>query len=422
LITLIILAIAAVILIRNPFWGLLILVFASLVIPFSIGTGTKSQINTSILLVAFLTGLWLIDMLVFKKTVTIKKSITFIPILLLSLVALLSFLIGQLPWFGNAIKAPIQAQLGGLSLFWLSTAAFLLTAHQIKQTKQLEWLVWTFLLITGILIIIRINPFPTSILNKLSSSGIWGSMLWVWFVALSLSQLLINNDLRKSSKIFLSISLAIAFFQVYTGMRSWASGWLPVTVTIIVILLFTYPRLGISLSIIGVIIIILKFSSIYNVIMATEEYSAITRWEAWKVIIKMAKENPITGFGPANYYAYSALFPLLGYYVNFNSHSQYFDLLAQTGILGLVFYLWFAAEIFHLGWNLLKINIKGFPKAYVIGVIAGLAGTITSGILGDWVIPFVYNIGLQGFRTSIFPWIFFGGLVSLSFINKEESS
>jgi hypothetical protein len=70
----------------------------------------------------------------------------------------------------------------------------------------------------------------------------------------------------------------------------------------------------------------------------------------------------------------------------------------------------------------LKINIKGFPKAYVIGVIAGLAGTITSGILGDWVIPFVYNIGLQGFRTSIFPWIFFGGLVSLSFINKEESS
>ena len=35
------------------------------------------------------------------------------------------------------------------------------------------------------------------------------------------------------------------------------------------------------------------------------------------------------------------------------------------------------------------------------------------GILGDWVLPFFYNIGMTGFRSSVLVWLFFGGLVSL---------
>jgi hypothetical protein len=33
--------------------------------------------------------------------------------------------------------------------------------------------------------------------------------------------------------------------------------------------------------------------------------------------------------------------------------------------------------------------------------------------LGDWVLPFVYNVGLAGFRSSMIGWIFLGGLVAL---------
>ncbi|MEZ4731874.1 MAG: hypothetical protein R3E79_32540 [Caldilineaceae bacterium] len=32
---------------------------------------------------------------------------------------------------------------------------------------------------------------------------------------------------------------------------------------------------------------------------------------------------------------------------------------------------------------------------------------------GDWVLPFVYNVGLTGMRSAILPWIFFGGLLVL---------
>jgi len=34
-------------------------------------------------------------------------------------------------------------------------------------------------------------------------------------------------------------------------------------------------------------------------------------------------------------------------------------------------------------------------------------------MLADWVLPFVYNIGLAGFRASVLGWLFLGGLVTL---------
>lgn len=46
---------------------------------------------------------------------------------------------------------------------------------------------------------------------------------------------------------------------------------------------------------------------------------------------------------------------------------------------------------------------------------------IVAGMLGDWVIPFVYNIGLGGFRASVLGWLFLGGLVALNNIIMRES-
>jgi hypothetical protein len=38
---------------------------------------------------------------------------------------------------------------------------------------------------------------------------------------------------------------------------------------------------------------------------------------------------------------------------------------------------------------------------------------VVAGMIGDWVLPFFYNIGLTGFRSSILGWLFLGGLVSI---------
>ena len=58
----------------------------------------------------------------------------------------------------------------------------------------------------------------------------------------------------------------------------------------------------------------------------------------------------------------------------------------------------------------------GFAPAYLYGAVGGLAGTVALGMFGDWVLHFVYNIGLNGFRSSILAWLFLGGLVTLEHI------
>jgi O-antigen ligase len=76
--------------------------------------------------------------------------------------------------------------------------------------------------------------------------------------------------------------------------------------------------------------------------MEHESYSWMTRLEAWAVMLQVIERNPLLGFGPANYYHYTLLFPILGWWVRFNSHNNYLDILGQTGVLGLLAFFWFA--------------------------------------------------------------------------------
>jgi O-antigen ligase len=119
------------------------------------------------------------------------------------------------------------------------------------------------------------------------------------------------------------------------------------------------------------------------------------------------------GFGFANYYWITPLFPIRGFSVKFNSHNQYIDILAQIGVIGLACFLWFFWETGRLGLQLRERVPEGFPRAYVYGVLGGLAGTLVAAFLVDWVLPFIYNIGFAGFRASVVAWLFLGGLVSL---------
>jgi O-antigen ligase len=155
--------------------------------------------------------------------------------------------------------------------------------------------------------------------------------------------------------------------------------------------------------------------------IATDEYSYSTRLDAWAIIVDMLRVNPVLGFGPANYYWYTPLFRIRGYAVQFSSHNQYLDILAQIGILGLACVLWFFIELAWLGWRLRTQAPKGFAQAYVYGALGGLAGTVASGMLVDWLFPFVYNVGFNGFRSTILGWFFLGGLVTIEQVVRRQA-
>ena len=104
------------------------------------------------------------------------------------------------------------------------------------------------------------------------------------------------------------------------------------------------------------------------------------------------------------------------------SHNNYVDLIAQTGILGLSLFLWFAGTMLHTSWRFYQNLSDEFSQGYTASVLGGLVGTIVSGMLGDWFLPFVYNIGFAGLRSSILFWIFTGGLLALKsqFVNNPS--
>ena len=89
------------------------------------------------------------------------------------------------------------------------------------------------------------------------------------------------------------------------------------------------------------------------------------------------------------------------------------DLFAHGGLLGLGLFLWFAYELGRLGWRLGTRYRVGFLGGYVNSMVALGAGSLILMLLADWILPFIYNIGLPGFQASVLVWLFLGGLVAV---------
>jgi hypothetical protein len=393
---------------RWPSLGLVIAAVAGLVVPF-LG---PSGLNVTMILVALLLGLWLLDRIVSQRQIRLAPSRTVWPLLSFLVMAFISFGVGQLPWLTFALHAPLGAQLGGLSIIVLSAGTFLLAANQVRDLSWLRRITWVFLAITALSAVFR-SVLPAVLPGLgLSMREIFqpvGTVFYIWLVAMALSQAVLNRDLHPGWRLALGglvlITLYILFFLKYGDK----SGWLSAFVCIAVIIAARSWRVGLAL----VPVAILSALYLWTGLVANDEYSISTRFDAWLIMAQIIKISPLTGLGFANYYWYTPLFPIRGYAVSFNSHNNYVDIVAQMGLLGLVCFLWFLWEVGRLGWRLRELVPGGFAQAYVYGALGGLAGMAVAGMLGDWVLPFFYNVGLNGFRSSMLGWLFLGGLVSL---------
>jgi O-antigen ligase len=247
----------------------------------------------------------------------------------------------------------------------------------------------------------------------ITSSESIGSMFFVWLVALAAGQGLYNQSLRTPVRLALLAAGALTLVRSLVLAFSWASGWLPPLVALAVVVFVQHPRTAISGSLLAIAPAMLFGNHVLSALLEGETYSWMTRLEAIRVILQVIAHNPWLGFGPANYHHYTLLFPFLGWWAQFSTHNNYLDLVAQTGLVGLLAFFWFVAEVFLLALRLRSRVPAGFARAYVIGVMGGLAGSLVAALLADWIIPFAYNIGLRGFRSSVLFWFFLGGLLAI---------
>jgi hypothetical protein len=401
-----------IVFLRWPVLGLIFTILGGMFIPF---TG-PSGLNVAEAGLVLMLGLWLLKMIIEQRKIQFIRSRTTMPLFSFVLISLVAFGIGQFSWFVYAGHAPLDAQLGGLSIFVLSVVAFLLVAHLVEEVRWLGALTWTFVVIGTLYVLGRLVGWGG--IDRIFSRGFSaGSMFWTWLVALLFGQILFNRHLRIHVRITLAGILLATFYVAYVQAGDWKSGWVPPLVAVLAILAFRFWRPALLLVPLGS----LPVYYIANLLIGTDQYSWGTRLDAWAIVINIVKANPILGLGFSNYYWITPLFPIRGYAVVFNSHNQYIDILAQTGLVGLACFLWIFWEVGRLGWRLRKRVPEGFAHAYVYGALGGLVGTLVAAALVDWVLPFVYNIGLTGFRASVLAWIFLGGLVSLEQIYAPGS-
>jgi O-antigen ligase len=399
---------------RWPPLGLVALVVTSLVVP---SPALPGGLNVAVLLLAVLVVLWLVHAILEQRGTRLVSSRPVKPLLGLILVTVVAFGIGQLPWFTVAPQAPLDTQLSGLAIFVLSAGAFLLVAHQVRDLRWLAGLTWLFLALGALFIIGWFVPIVGSITGRLFQLGATSnSMFWTWLLALAFSQAWLNKKLHRGWRMALVALVVATLYVALVLSRDWKSGWIPPLMAIAAIIGLRSWRAGLALALLGLV----QSRNIFSQAIASDEYSYSTRLDALKIMLEMIKTNPITGFGPANYYWYTRLYRIRGYEVEFNSHNQYVDIVAQTGVLGLACVLWFFWEVGRLGWQLRTRVSAGFAEAYVYGALGGLVGTLVAGIFVDWFLPFVYNIGLDGFRGGVLPWLFLGGLVSLEQITQSH--
>ena len=396
---------------RWPALGMIAAVVAGIVVPF-LG---PSGLNATMILVALQLGLWLLGLVMGQRQPQFAASHTIRPLLAFLVVAVLSFMFGQLPWLTFALHAPLGAQLGGLAIIVLSAGTFLLAAYQIDDLRWLRTITWAFLATGGLSVLLR-SVLPEFGLPTRNLFPPVGTSFYIWLIAMAFSQALFNKDLHRGWRWALGVLVFVTVYILFVLKFVDKSGWLSVFVCIAVIIGASSWRAGLALVPIAILAALYMWSGM----VSTDEYSISTRFDAWIIMGQIIKINPILGLGFANYYWYTPLFPIRGYAVSFNSHNNYVDIVAQTGLVGLFCLLWIFWEAGWLGWRSRDQVPSGFARAYVYGALGGLAGMVVAGMLGDWVLPFFYNVGLNGFRSSMIGWLFLGGLVSLEQMVRSQ--
>ncbi len=397
-------------------WGIIVLILSTLILRFSLPTGQQSPLVASLLLTALLTGVWGVRMILEDRRLHLLPSLVNFPLLGFMAACVLSWI------WSNLWRDPLiyiwssfpQAQLGALAVMLLSPAALLLVANRFRDERWLKVLVGIFFAAGIVGIITTTTSLSLPLLNL---RGLFS----MWVVSLALSQALFNRQLKDRYRWALGL-LAGAWFAYGFGRGIiWVSGWLPALIAIFVVTFLRSRRLFLLLIAVGLLFTVIRWDYLHDaVVVYSQQEGDFGRLDAWAVNWRVTKDHLFLGTGPAGYAAYyMSLFPQDA----MATHSNYVDILAQTGLVGTAFFIWFLIAMgmtARQAWR--RVPQRSFLQALSAGCIGGYVGTLVAMGLGDWFLPFAYTQTIAGFDYTVWGWLFMGVLVGLSHYPGEEKA
>lgn len=396
-------------------YGVPAIIATAAFVRFSLSTGTQSRIVASLLMTFIFIALWFARMLVVDKRLRLKPANTNVPLLAFLVTAVVSYV------WSNAFRDALVVvwgswpfvQLGALAVTILLPGAFLFT---INSASEVRWLKMLCGLMIGIGVLALVAHFLNVYLPFLNTRGLFS----LWFVSLAYAQALFNKKLSFGLRLTL-LGLVGAWLYIYFITQvEWLSGWLPSLIAVAMISLSRSRWLFLVLILLLVIYVGLNWDYYVGTVVADEsEVSGNTRMNAWEHNWRVTGKHLVFGTGPAGYAAYyMSYFPAEA----MATHSNYIDVLAQNGIFGLFFCLWFFGALVWTGYRVRR-RVRGladFSEGFANATLAGCVGVIVAMGLGDWMFPFVYTQTIAGFDYAVYSWVLLGGMVALSNIYPED--
>jgi hypothetical protein len=381
------------------------------------------MLNATVLLIPILIVIWLL-MQLNQHAIRLVPSRPNLPLILFLISGLLSLFMGNVLWDPTVPRSAnfTIVQFAQWGLFLFSAAVFWIAGNLIKDEVWLRRLVACFLIVGGILAVVRVLPGGGGLILEYVTYAANRAPFWLLLTALATGQLLYNRDLSTRWKIYLLVLLGAVVVFAFGDQKERSSNWVSVLVVVGVLIWLRIPRVRLVTAM--AIVLFAVSGMLAEVIYefaggdAKWEESGGSRLALGNAVIKTALRNPIMGIGPASYRPYGRMTPLQyegAYYyaINLSSHNNYIDLFAHVGIVGLGLFLWFMTELALLHARVRKHYPDGFTGGYVNGMLGAWFAIMTIMALADWFLPFVYNLGFEGFQSSILIWMFFGGIVAL---------
>ena len=372
-----------------------------------------------------------------------KLKIFILPIVLFILAALIS----------TIISPDKRLSLGILKGWFFNPLLFLIIfIDQIRTHKHIRWVVASLSLIIlwlsgygiaeyfiapkNLIEYLRLDSFFTSA-NYVTMLTVPITVLLLGYIILTLKQynnIKIEQKNNKTKKqlefssfcflVFLFSCFLISTTAIYLT-RSY-SGWLGLGVGLFILLLLIPTKRKIKFSVITILIILSTFF-LYTQksnpkIQALTDFTGRTaihsRVQIWKTSTSIIKDNPILGIGLGNFHEkYLEYLPKtiktpLEYAV-IKPHNLYLNLWLETGLLGLVSFIWLIVNFYRIN---LKKSIINYPSQRLVGLwpklsiinISAMTALLTQGLFDT---PYFKN------DLSMLFWI----LIGLIIISRRDA-
>lgn len=391
--------------------AVLALPIVTLWLPFYLPTGTGSLPPASLLFAMLLVVVWLVGMAV-RRRWELRPSPLNRPLLLLGAVMVASLIWGVL-WRDPVLNVEggfLLVQVGSLVTYLMSIGAALLVGNMIATPGQLRYLVGLFLVSLSLMSAIFFFGVSQPIFVI---AGLWG----MWLLVLAFSLMLAQPRLGYWRLVLFAL-ICFTFYKVAYRDSYWVSGWLPALIAMVVVVFLHSRRLFIGMLFCAALAYApVIHPYIDSVVQENTDEGSDGRLTIWQVNARLVGEHWLLGTGPAGYAPYYMTYhPEQSH----SSHNNYLDIASQFGVLGLLSWAWLALTGIWEGWRLTRAAPPGLLRTTAIAATGGWVGALAAMMLGDWVLPFAYNVTIAGYRHTVYTWIFLGTLIAIRALIERQ--